>query len=60
MFSRSAANTVRFPKNCGNVICMLAEMDSSQLERSQKILQIHFLSHFVIKYLSWSSKPNLR
>ena len=52
MFSRSAADTVRFSKNCGNGACKLAEMDPSQLECSQKIFQIHFLSHFVIRYLS--------
>jgi len=45
MFSRSAANTIGFPKDCGDVICALAEMDSSQLESSQKVFQIYCLSH---------------
>ena len=49
MFSRSAAYVVRFSKNCGNVIRALAEMNSSQLECSQKVFQIYFLSHFVIR-----------
>jgi len=45
MFSRSAADTIWFPKNCDNVICALAEMNSSQLERSQKVFHIYYLSH---------------
>ena len=52
MLSRSATDVVRFPEDCGNVIRALAEMNSSQLECSQKVFQIYYLSHFVIRYLS--------
>jgi hypothetical protein len=42
MFSRSAANTIGFPTDCGDVICALAEMNPSQLECSQKVFQIYY------------------
>ena len=49
MFSRSAADTIGFSKDCGDLICALAETNPSQLECSQKVFQIYCLSHFVIR-----------